>query len=83
VGLKTRFRKKVSKITDRSVRLQIQNERLREGELDVNEAKTTIRLLQQVQQELETKTQFLEKERNSFMQRSKDNAEEREILKRK
>jgi len=65
------------------VRLQIQNERLREGELDVNEAKTTIRLLQQVQQELETKTQFLEKERNSFMQRSKDNAEEREILKRK
>ena len=53
------------------------------GEVNTQECKTTIRLLQQVQAELETKTKFLEGERLSFMERSRTNAEEKEAMRRK
>jgi len=51
--------------------------------MDVSECKATIRLLQQVQKELEVKTQFLQKERDSFLTKSKQDAEEKETQKRK
>ena len=62
---------------------QIQNDRLRNGEMDVSECRATIRLLQQVQKELETKTQFLQKEREACLAKARADAEEKEVQKRK
>lgn len=50
--------------------------------MELRESKTAARLLQQVQEELETKVQYLEKERNSHLNRQLHDAEEKEALRR-
>nr|XP_026695707.1 myosin-8 isoform X3 [Ciona intestinalis] len=73
----------LNKLKEAQTTMEMQNERLRLGEADVIETRATVRLLQQIQVELETKIEFLEKERVSLLGKSRQEAEDREILKRR
>ncbi|XP_076815768.1 uncharacterized protein LOC143461781 isoform X2 [Clavelina lepadiformis] len=73
----------LKKLVDAQKTMEVQNERVRTGEMDMNEGRATIRLLQQVQQELETKVEFLQKEKDAYMSRSRQDAEDRETQRRK
>nr|XP_039253098.1 girdin-like isoform X1 [Styela clava] len=70
------------KLAETQRTMEIQNDTVKKGEVELRETKAASKLLQQVQEELETKVKYLEKERNSHLNRQLHDAEEKETLRR-